>query len=59
MKCSFSENWEWLPTADGGERLKNAMMMVSTMRVYSSPSFLFCAGKNGRPSLKGTTRYFY
>ena len=53
MKCSFSENWEWLPTADGGERLKNAMMMVSTMRVlYSSPSFSLLRGKKrSTPSL--------
>ena len=45
MKCSFSENWEWLPTTDGGERLKNAMTtVVSTL---SSPSFeCSFAGKN-------------
>ena len=45
MKCSFSENWEWLPTTDGGERLKNAMTtVVSTL---SSPSFQCSfAGKN-------------
>jgi len=60
MKCSFSENWEWLPTTDGGERLKNAMTtVVSTL---SSPSFeCSLAGKNeavdSRP-LKGG-RYFY
>jgi len=61
MKCSFSENWEWLPTTDGGERLKNAMTtVVSTL---SSPSFeCSLAGKNeGRfpPFIKGNGRYFY